>query len=134
MRQHGGVASTCIHGFAPGTCLICQTLQGGASTATKEDTGRDRHKRGRQPDPAPVPVPVAVRPDGVRPPDQRRSGGLGIRLFGVLVLAIVAIVGVWIIVGLVLAVLHIVELIAAALVAGWIGWMLGVHHGRHSRT
>ncbi|MDQ1428926.1 MAG: hypothetical protein QOK39_2402, partial [Acidimicrobiaceae bacterium] len=28
MRHHGGVATACIHGFAPGTCLICQTLDG----------------------------------------------------------------------------------------------------------
>jgi hypothetical protein len=134
MRQHGGVADTCIHGFAPGTCLICQTLQGGASTATKQDTGGARPKRGRRPDPLPTPAQVAVRPDRVTPPERRGSGGLGLKLFGVLVLAIVAIIGVWIIVGLVLAVLHIVELIAAALVAGWVGWTLGVHHGRHSRT
>ena len=128
----GGVASTCIHGFAPGTCLICQTLQGGASTATKEGSGRDRPKRGRRPDPAPAPVPV--RPDAVVAREQRRGPGLGVRLLGLLVLAVVVIVGVWIIAGLVLAVLHVVELIAAALVAGWIGWSLGVHHGRHSRT
>jgi Flp pilus assembly protein TadB len=131
MRQNGGVASTCIHGFAPGTCLICQTLQGGTATATKEDSGRGRQKRGRS---DPAPVAVAVRPDRVTPPEPRHSSGLGLKMFGLLALAVVAIVGAWIIVGLVLAVLHIVELIAAALVAGWIGWMLGVHHGRRSRT
>ena len=134
MRQHGDVASTCIHGFAPGTCLICQTLQGGATTATKEAPGGNGAKRGRRPDPARAPAAVPVRPDAVIKGDGRRGSGLGIKLLGLLVLAVVAVIGVWIVVGFVLAVLRIVELIAAAVVAGWIGWSLGVRHGRRSRT
>ena len=63
-----------------------------------------------------------------RRPDRPRSlpGGLA-------TIAVVAIVG-FVVVGWVaaafFAVLRIVELLAVALVAGWVGWQLGVRHGR----
>jgi Flp pilus assembly protein TadB len=137
MRQHGGVADTCIHGFASGTCLICQTLQGGPATATKESSKR---RRSAQSAPAPavsVPgsrlSPEPVRPDAVVARRQPRTG-LGVRLVGFLILAIVAVIAAWVVLGFVLAVLRILELVAVAVVAGWLGWKLGVRHGRRTRT
>jgi hypothetical protein len=32
------------------------------------------------------------------------------------------------------AVLHILELVAMGAVTGWVGWKLGVRHGRHSHA
>jgi hypothetical protein len=49
---------------------------------------------------------------------------------GFLIVAVVALLAVWWAFHLVLAVLHFLEVIAAALVAGYLGWVLGVHHGR----
>jgi Flp pilus assembly protein TadB len=137
MRQHGGVADTCIHGFASGTCLICQTLQSGPATATKEASAGGNGKRRRRSAsvPAelrPAPTPAPVRPDAIETRPART--GLGVRLVGFLILAIVAVIAAWVVLGFVLAVLRIVEIVAAALVAGWVGWKLGVRHGRRTRT
>jgi hypothetical protein len=128
MRQHGGVASTCIHGFAPGTCLICQTLQPGAGTTTK-DAGR----KGRRVAQPVAPGKTPVRPDAVISPGPPRRSSLGVRALGIFFLAVAVLVAVWVVAGVVLAVLRILELVAVALVAGWIGWRLGVRHGRGMR-
>lgn len=136
MRQHGGVADTCIHGFASGTCLICQTLQSGPATATKEASSRGNGKRRHRSASVPAeirPGPAPVRPDAVQGRRQPRTG-LGVRLIGFLILAIVAVIAAWVVLGFVLAVLRIVELVAVAVVAGWLGWKLGVRHGRRTRT
>jgi Flp pilus assembly protein TadB len=134
MRQHGGVASTCIHGFAPGTCLICKTLDSGPATATKEARPAGR-KAGRRSASAGVPAsaPAAIKPDAVVARRDIRGSGLGLRLVGFLIVALVALAAVWFVVGFVLAVLRILELVAVAVVAGWIGWKLGVRHGRRTR-
>ncbi len=137
MRQHGGVANTCIHGFAPGTCLICQTLQGGPATATKQDSRRKDAKPGRRAGKSVSQevAPRPVRPDAVIPPARRSGGaGLGVKLLASLVVAVIVVVALWSVVGLVLGLLHIVELVAVAGVAGWLGWSLGVRHGRRTRT
>lgn len=138
MRQHGGVADTCIHGFASGTCLICQTLQSGPATATKEASargnGKRRHRSASVPaELRPAQTPTPVRPDAIETRRPARTG-LGVRLVGFLILAIVAVIAAWVVLGFVLAVLRIVEIVAAAVVAGWVGWKLGVRHGRRTRT
>ena len=55
---------------------------------------------------------------------------------GLVTVAVVAIVG-FVVVGWVaaafFAVLRILELVVVAAVAGWVGWKLGVQHGRRSR-
>jgi Flp pilus assembly protein TadB len=139
MRQHGGVASTCIHGFAPGTCLICQTLDGPAKgdkgKATKQaEGGRASRRADRTRTQAraipPAAAPAAVRPDAVIARRESRGSGLGVRLLGLAVIVIAALVAVSLVAHIVLAVLRILELVAVAVVAGWIGWKLGVHHGR----
>jgi Flp pilus assembly protein TadB len=141
MRQHGVVASTCIHGFAPGTCLICQTLQAGTTTATRvAGAGEDRKlarrtERGRlaRSEP-PARASTPLRPDAiVGPPGSHRSH-LGLRLIGFVVVAIAVLLAVSLVIGFVLSVLRILELVAVAALAGWIGWSLGVHHGRRTRA
>jgi hypothetical protein len=52
---------------------------------------------------------------------------------GFLILALVALIVVWLVAGFVFAALRILELVAVAAVAGWLGWKLGVHHGRRTR-
>jgi hypothetical protein len=134
MRQHGDVASTCIHGFAPGTCLICQTLQSGSATATKQGNGRSAGRRAGRTGPVPAPAPVPVRPDAVTPDGRRRGGVTGAKVMGWFVLALLAVIAVWIVAGLVVSVLRILELVLVAAVAGWVGWKAGVHHGRRARA
>jgi hypothetical protein len=117
--------TTCIHGFAPGQCLICQTLQG---------SGRPTKEAGRaQSGPPATSRPAPVRPDAVltRSPAPKRS--LGWRAAGlVAILAVVLLVGIWA-VHLAFAALHILELVAIAAVAGWLGYRVGVYRGRHLR-
>jgi Flp pilus assembly protein TadB len=66
-------------------------------------------------------------------PERRRRGGLPANLA---TLAIVAVVG-FVVLGWVaaafFAVLRILELVAVAVVAGWVGYRLGVHQGRRNR-
>jgi Flp pilus assembly protein TadB len=78
-------------------------------------------------------APAPVRPDAVVAGRQPRSSSLGLRVTGFLILAIVALIVVWLVAGFVFAVLRILELVAVAVVAGWLGWKLGVHHGRRTR-
>jgi hypothetical protein len=58
------------------------------------------------------------------------GGSLGLRVMGFLIVAVVGLLSIWWAFHLVLAVLHLLEVIAAALVAGYLGWVAGVHHGR----
>jgi lysylphosphatidylglycerol synthetase-like protein (DUF2156 family) len=94
----------CPHGLTTGTCLICQTL-------------------------TPSPSARALPEDDRRPP-RRRSFGVGATLA---VLAVVAVAGLLVVswvAAFAWAVIRLVELVAVALVAGWVGWRLGVRHGR----
>lgn len=95
--------TTCPHGLDPATCEICRVLQ---------------------------PTPVL----SARPSSPGRSGGR--RLPSLATIVVVAILG-FVVVGwvaaAVFAVLHIVELLAIAAVAGWVGFRLGVLRGRSGR-
>ena len=86
------------------TCLICATL-GSSGGAT-------------------------VRPERSEAQDRRRALSFGPTLG---VLAIVAIAGLllvsWV-AAFAWAVFRLLELVAVAVVAGWVGWRLGVRHGR----
>ena len=97
------VPRLCPHGMTTATCLICETL------------APSREARGR--------------PDRTQPPEGRRSVTLGT----LAVLAIVAIAGLllvsWV-AAFAWAVIRLVEVMAVAVLAGWVGWRLGVRHGR----
>jgi hypothetical protein len=117
--------STCIHGFAPGQCLICQTLEGG-----KERPGKEQDRQRGHPTTL-TSRPTPVRPDAVLRERPRSGHSLAWRAGGlVLLLALVAFVGVWII-GLAFALLRTIELVAIAILAGWVGYRIGVYRGRH---
>ncbi len=48
-------------------------------------------------------------------------------------MAVVAVIVVaWTVLHIVFAVLHILELVGVALVAGYLGWVAGVHHGHRT--
>jgi hypothetical protein len=74
--------------------------------------------------------PTAV--PGGRAPDRGR-GRFGGNLAVVAVVAVVGFVVFGWVAAAFFAVLRIVELLAVALVAGWVGWKLGVQHGRRQR-
>jgi len=121
------MAETCPHGFSPPECLICRTL--GTQPKVQVETS------GRIPFP-PSGVPLRgtpVKPDAVYPSATRRrlpgSTGTHIALVvvGLLAIGLVA----WIVAGVVFALLHVVELILVAAVAGWAGYRLGHYRGRH---
>jgi hypothetical protein len=64
-------------------------------------------------------------------PAPRRRLTLGTRLLGLAVVAAAVALALWWIVAVAAAVLHIAELAAMGVVTGWVGWKLGVRHGRH---
>jgi hypothetical protein len=74
-----------------------------------------------------------AQPDAVYPPEghRRRSvgGHLALIVVGVLVIGAVA----WVVAGVVFAILHVVELLVVAGIAGWAGYRLGHFRGRHQR-
>jgi hypothetical protein len=45
----------------------------------------------------------------------------------------VVVVGAWFVLGLFLAVVHIIELLAVAIAAGWAGYRIGLYRGRRLR-
>lgn len=96
---------TCLHGMTVSSCLICQTLE------------PDR-RRGRQAEGA---APMAVGRRGV--------SGRGILVGLVVVGVLLVLVTSWL-VALAWTVLRAVQLVVVAVVAGWVGWRLGVRHGR----
>jgi hypothetical protein len=109
--QHGSIANaTCPHGFAPGSCLICQTL--GASSPVAAGATKVEVLTGRSP----------------RRPRSRLT--LGTRVIGVAAIAVAAVLVVGWVAALIWAALRVVELIGAVVVSGWVGWRLGVRHGR----
>ena len=140
MRHHGGVAGTCIHGYAPGTCLICRTLDDPKAKTTKVAKvrpGRDVATQASGDPPAQSARRTAVRtePGGPRvvPKEAPRAGSPTMLKLAALTIAVILVIVVaWTVLHLVLVVLHILELIGVALVAGYLGWVAGVHHGRRT--
>ena len=126
MGQDGGVASTCVHGFAPADCLICRTL--GASTKTADPPRR----AGRRPPDPPTPT-VAVTPTEIlkpaRPP--RRFGGhVAMVVAGALAIALAFVL----LSGIVFTILRLLELVVVAAGAGWVGYRLGYLRGKHHHS
>ncbi|HEX3426771.1 MAG TPA: hypothetical protein VHT30_11605 [Acidimicrobiales bacterium] len=134
------MTSACIHGFAPGTCLICQTLDGSKDAGSKKQRAAASKERSAAVIPAPSPPPPA-RPTRDRgrsgprvvptaAPETSTSAVVKLVVLAVAVIGVVVVA--WTVLHLVLAVLHIIELIGVALLAGYLGWLAGVHHGRRS--
>jgi hypothetical protein len=141
MRHHGEVAGTCIHGYAPGTCLICRTLDEpkGAKlpTAAKARPGRNLAAQAVGDVPARSARRTAVRTEAsgprVVPKEAPRAGSPTMLKLAALTIAVILVIVVaWTVLHLVLVVLHILELIGVALVAGYLGWVAGVHHGHRT--
>ena len=119
MRDHGHVATaTCLHGLEPGTCLICQTLATRPSPPAKSDRcGRS----GRSPRSLP---PLGPEDRGPERPARRFS------VAGALALVLATVVVAWVVVAALWTTFRVVELALVAAAAGWLGWRLGVWHGR----
>jgi Flp pilus assembly protein TadB len=96
--------STCPHGRTPSTCLICQALDAGELS--------DARRRAA--------------------PEQRAGGSLNwtVAKFGIV--AVLALVVVSWAAAFFWAALRILELLAVAVVVGWVCWRLGVRHGRRN--
>jgi Flp pilus assembly protein TadB len=133
MRHHGGVATTCIHGFASESCLICQTL-GTAATKTKEPKLSRREARAQADRAAANSVPALRAPVPVARQEPPATGSFGLRALGVIFLIVVAFLAFWWILHFVLGILHVLEIFAAAAIAGYLGYVIGVHRGRRSAT
>jgi hypothetical protein len=94
--------STCPHGRTPATCLICQALDAGE-------------------------LPEARR----RAPADRRTGrSLSWTVAKLAIVAVLVVVIVSWAAAFLWAAVRILELVAVAVVAGWVCWRLGVRHGR----
>ncbi len=100
------MATTCPHGLIAGECLICSTLAGSPAATPRPET-LERRSTVRRP----------------------RSGGAGL----VLAVVVVLLVGWWL-VALVSLIFRLATLMAIAAGAGWVGWRLGVRHGRRTNS
>ncbi len=66
----------------------------------------------------------------VVPKEAPRTGSpTALKVMGLAIAVVVAIVLAWTALHLVFAVLHILELIGVAVIALYLGWVAGVHHG-----
>lgn len=93
--------------MAPGSCEICRVLGTGSAA-----------------------------PDGRGPPSavsSRREGRNRLSLGVTAVTIVVALVTFAWLAATIWAVVRLLELVAVAFGAGWIGWRLGVRHGRQNR-
>ena len=97
--------STCPHGRTPSTCLICQALD-----ASELPDARRRPQT----------------------PERRAGGSLSWTVAKVGILAVVALVAVSWAAALLWTALRVLELLAVAVVVGWVCWRLGVRHGRRN--
>ncbi|HET7486800.1 MAG TPA: hypothetical protein VFJ85_02660 [Acidimicrobiales bacterium] len=95
--------ATCTHGLDAATCQICRVL--GASPPAKADS----------------------RVHSVRKPHAMYSKvGVGVVVLvvgAIVLLPVLAVVG---------TVLRVAQSLAVAALAGWVGWKLGVAHGRRT--
>ncbi|HVA07536.1 MAG TPA: hypothetical protein VNG12_12425 [Acidimicrobiales bacterium] len=132
------MAGTCNHGFAAAECLICRTLGINAQpTATAEAPKNRRRDREAQPLPSEAPSPRGrLDMAGDFPsPARRRDHSLGGSLMLALMVLLAVGAAIWILVGVVFTFLHVLELVAVAAGAGWVGYRIGHFKGsRYPRT
>ncbi|MDQ4132983.1 MAG: hypothetical protein M3179_07180 [Actinomycetota bacterium] len=99
---------TCPHGMTASSCLICQTLSPARRPESAESAGASPARRWRR--------------------WRTTGGGLAILVAGLAALLAVS----WV-AALVWSLLRVVELVLMGAVCGWIGWRLGMAHGRRQR-
>lgn len=99
------MATLCPHGLTAGECLICATLARAPAEAPRSSPRRPPSSSARQP----------------------RGGGAGL----VLALVVVLLVGWWV-VALLSVIFRLAGLLAISVGSGWVGWRLGVRHGRRT--
>jgi hypothetical protein len=135
------VMANCAHGFPQGECLICKTLGSSPaqSTATKTKPAKTKPVKSNGAVPAEMLQTSVALPNGratlsTRGPEPSSTGGRGGGGMGTLWAILVAIVVggllVWALAGVLSVAFHIVEYVAIALVAGWLGYKLGHARGR----
>lgn len=133
------MSETCAHGLPAADCLICRTLGTGPPAPagpTGQAVGTRHRSRWRGGDPsdtqaggAPAVHPDAVYPTGTNP--RSGAGRGGVSLVGVIVALIAIGAVIWVVSGVVFSLLHVIELAAVALIAGWVGYRIGHYRGRH---
>ena len=76
-----------------------------------------------------------MRPDVVYQPSDKPRGSRSIGAHLALVVAAVVVAGLiaWLVVGVVFAIFHVIELVIVAGAAGWAGYRLGHYRGRHQK-
>lgn len=141
----------CIHGFAPGQCLICSTLQSGdeagagrgQQTATRATTSAPQPMTGAAPAPvltaAQTPAPASTstagrrshprgpQPGSPRPPRSHGRTFTEVLIFLALIAA--AVIAVGLSTAIIRGLLHILEVAFVGVVAGTIGYGAGRLHG-----
>jgi hypothetical protein len=149
LRQAHNDSVACIHGNDPSTCSVCQTLAEIDTLSGTPGSGKGGGGRARQPrsggggggggagrfrrlradhDGGERPGRVDIITGRGRPPSTR-SVGTHVAIF--VVVLVIAAASVWIVAGLVFALIHLIEIIVVAGVAGTIGYRLGHYRGRH---
>lgn len=116
----------CLHGYEQGHCLICEAL---ATTTVDTDDRGGSHRSW---------LPGGRLPG--RPPATTATGLVAERhhhplatLALVAVVLMAAVLAGWVLLGAVYAILRILEIVAVAFAAGWVGYRVGHWQGRHER-
>ena len=117
------MSSTCPHGYPPAECLICRTL--GVKPQVQVETSRTVPGPGTT-----APSRTPARPDAAQPPESPPGRSLASQV----VLVVVALLALGLVasfvVGVVSTLLHVLELLVVAGVAGWAGYRFGLYRGR----
>ncbi len=129
------MSQLCPHGFAPSECLICRTL--GTQPQVQVQTGRSSvpNETAKGTSSSPNRRPERARPDAVYDSEARKPGR-SLSSYAVLALlgVIVVVVAAWLVAGIVVGLLHALELVIVAVLAGWVGYRIGHYRGRRQRS
>lgn len=131
------MSGSCIHGLDPADCLICRTLAADPRpTVTAEATGTGLRHREVKVSPSETSAPIARAGRAPSPSlsgNRRRHHGPAGSLLLVLVVLLAIGAATWILAGTFSLALHVFELVAVAVGAGWVGYRIGHFRGsRHS--
>ena len=125
--------ANCPHGFSQDECMICRTL-GAAPASAKGRAKAGAGRATRTADPlamamGPTAAPLATRSET---PGSGAKRSPGHQALLILALVVVGGLALWIFSGLFTLAFHIGELVAVALVAGWLGYRMGHFRGRRA--